>query len=108
MENVLPGPRKMDTSAPNVAVTWGKWKQEMEFTMMRRNTEEKYCMFLFLIGERGRDVFNTVTWEKKRNADGNPTDEDGITVRQLFINFEDYYLAKMNLIVERRKFFWKN
>ena len=72
--------------------------------MMRSNTEEKYSMTLFLIVEQGKDVFNTVTWQKK----GNPTDVDGIIVRQLSINFEDYHLPKMNLVVERRKFFWKN
>ena len=72
--------------------------------MMRSNTEEKYSMTLFLIVEQGRDVFNTVTWQKKEN----PTDVNGIIVRQLSINFEDYYLPKMNLVVERRKFYWKN
>ena len=72
---------------------------------MRGKTEqEKYSVFLLLIGEQGRDVFNTMTWEKKRNAEGNPTEEDDITVRQLFKNFEDYCLPK-NLVVERRKFF---
>ena len=44
-------------------------------------------------------------WEKKRNAEGNSIDEDDITVQQLFKNFEDYCLAKKNVVVERRKFF---
>ena len=53
-------------------------------------------------------MFNTLIWEKKRNAEGNPTDEDDITVRQLFKSFDDYCLPKKNLVVERRKFLWKN
>ena len=84
----------------------------MEFyltAMMRGKTEEeKYTMFLFSIGQQGRDVFNTMTWEKKRNAKGNSTDKVNITVRQLIKNFDDYFLPKNNLVVERREYFWKN
>ena len=65
-------------------------------------------MFLSLIGEQGRNVFNTTTWKKKRNAACNPTDKDDTTVKQLFMNFGDYCLPKKNFAVERRKFFWKN
>ena len=99
-------------NAPNLAVTWKKWKQKMEFyltALMRgKRGEEKCSVFLFSTGEQGRDVFNTKTWEKKRNAEGNPRHEDDITVRQFFKNFEDCCLPKKNLAVERRKFFWKN
>ena len=102
----------MDFNAPNLAATWKKWKQNMEFyltAMMKGKTEEeKYSVFLFLIGEQGRDVFNTMQWEKKRDEEGNPTDEDEITVKQLFQKFEEYCLPKKNLVVERRKFFWRN
>ena len=62
-------------------------------------------MRMFMLNRKVRDVFNTMTWEKKRNAEGNPADEDDITVRQLFKDFEDYCLPKKNLVVERRKFF---
>ena len=112
MEHLLPKPREMDFNAPNLAATWKKWKQNMEFyltAMMKGKTEEeKYSVFLFLIGEQGRDVFNTMQWEKKRDEEGNPTDEDEITVKQLFQKFEEYCLPKKNLVVERRKFFWRN
>ena len=40
-----------------------------------------------------------MTWEKKRNAKGNPTDKVNITVRQLIKNFDDYFLPKNNLVV---------
>ena len=65
-------------------------------------------MFLFLIGEQGRDIFNTIEWDKKVDAQGDQTEEDDITVKKLFKRFEDYCLSKKNLVVERRKFFWKN
>ena len=64
-------------------------------------------MFLFLIGEQGRDIFNTIEWDKKVDAQGDQA-EDDITVKKLFKRFEDYCLPKKNLVVERRKFFWKN
>ena len=65
-------------------------------------------MFLFLIGEQGRDIFNTMEWDKKVDAQGDQTEGDDITVKKLFKRFEDYCLPKKNLVVERRKFFWKN
>ena len=112
MENLLPKPREMDFNAPNLAVTWKKWKQNMEFyltaVMRGRTEEEKYSVFLFLIGEQGRDVFNTMTWGIKEDEQGNPTNEDNITVQELFKKFEDYCLPKKNVVVERRKFLRKN
>ena len=65
-------------------------------------------MFLFLIGEQGRDIFNTIEWDKKLDAQGDQTEEDDMTVKKVFKTFEDYCLPKKNLVVERRKFFWKN
>ena len=65
-------------------------------------------MFLFLIGEQGRDIFNTIEWDKKLDAQGDQTEEDDITVKKVFKTFEDYCLPKKNLVMERRKFFWKN
>ena len=82
----------------------------MEFcltAMMRGKTEEeKYSVFLFLIGEQGRD--NTIEWDKKVNAQGNQAEKDDITVKKFFKRFEEYCLPKKNLVVERKKFFWKN
>ena len=69
MDNLLPKPREMDFNSSNLAVTWKKWRQNMEFyltPMTRGKTEEgKYNVFLFLNGEQGRDIFNTIEWDKK-------------------------------------------
>ena len=74
----------MDFSLSNLAATWKKWRQNMEFyltAMMREKTEEeKYSVFLFLIGEQGRDIFKTIEWDKKVDTQGNQTEEDHITV----------------------------
>ena len=76
--------------------------------MRGKTEEEKYSVFLFLIGEQRRDIFNTIEWEKKVDTQGNQTEKDNITVKKLFKRFEEYCLPKKNLVVERRKFFWKN
>ena len=87
MDNLLPKPREMDFNSSNLAATWKRWRQNMEFyltAMMRGKTEEeKYSVFLFLIGEQGRNIFNTVEWDKKVDAQGSQTEEDDITVGNL-------------------------
>ena len=70
--------------------------------------EETYSAFLFLIGEQGRKIVNTMEWEKIQDADGNPTEEDYITINELFKTFDQYCEPRNNLVVERRTFFWRN
>ena len=72
---------------------------------MSGKTEEwQYSTFLFIIVERGREIFNTFTWNKKKR-DGVETEKDDIMVEALFQKFEDYCVPKKNFIVERRRFF---
>ena len=75
---------------------------------MNRTEKEKYSTFLFLIGDQGREIFNTWRWNKILDANEQPTNEDDITTKALFEKFEEYCLPKRNVIVERRKFFWRN
>ena len=63
-------------------------------------------MFLVLIGEQGRDIFSTIEWDKKVNAQGNQVEEDYTTVKKLFKRFEEYCLLKKYLKVERRLKRW--
>ena len=102
------GPGEMNFGATNVAETWRKWRQNMQFyinaTMSKKTEKEKYSFFLFSIGEAGREIFNTWIWPKVVNDEGEPTDEDDITIAALFKKFEDYCKPKRNLIVERYKF----
>ena len=61
-DNLLPKPREMDFNSSNLAATWKKWRQNMEFyltAMMRGKTEEeKYSVFLFLTGESNQHMSN--------------------------------------------------
>ena len=64
--------------------------------------KERQCVPVF-IGEQGRDIFNTIEWNKKVDTQGNQTEEEDITVKKLCKGFEEYCLPKENLVVERRK-----
>ena len=75
--------------------------------MSGKTEEQQYSTFLFVIGERGREIFNTFTWNKK-TRDRVKTEEDDITVKALFQKFEDNCLPKKKLIVERRTFSTRN
>ena len=65
MEHLLPRPTEMDFDAGNLADAWKKWKQTMQFylnaVMKQKTEEEKYSVFLFIIGEKRREIFNTWT-----------------------------------------------
>ena len=58
----------MDFDASNLADAWKKWKQTMQLylnAVMKQKTEkEKYLVFLFIIGEKGREIFNTWSWKR--------------------------------------------
>ena len=76
--------------------------------MKKKTEEEKYSVFRFIIGEKGREIFNIWTWEKKLDENNQPTDEDDITIKLLMEKFEAYCLPKNNLVIERRNFFTRN
>jgi hypothetical protein len=96
-------PGEMNFAATNVAETWRRLRQNMQFyidaTMAKKIEKEKYSFFLFSIGEAGREIFNIWIWPKVKNDKNEPTDEDEITVAALFKKFEDYCKPKRNLIV---------
>ena len=108
----LPKPKEMNFNAPNLATTWKKWKHTMSFYLTAiikdKSEEEKYSAVLFLIGEQAREIFNTMGWEKIQDADGNPTEEDYITINELFKKFDEYCEPRKNVVVERRQFLWRN
>ena len=70
----------------NLAATWKKWKQNLEFyltAMMKgQNEEDEYTMFLFLMQKQ--DIFNIMDWDKKQDAQANQTEEDDTYLLRLF------------------------
>lgn len=70
----------------NLAATWKKWRQNLEFyltAMMKgKNEEDEYTMFLFLMQKQ--DIFNIMDWDKKQDAQANQTEEDDTYLLRLF------------------------
>ena len=108
----LPKPAELNFHSGNLAENWRKWKQNIKFYLDAIpdmiTEKQKYSAFLLLVGEEGHEIFDTWTWLKKEGEDGEPTDEDDITIEGLFEKFEDYCIPKRNLIVERRMFLQRN
>ena len=111
IEHLLPKPTEMNFDSGILAATCRTWKQTIQLhldaAMSGKTEEQQYSTFLFVIGEWGREIFNTFTWNKK-TRDGVETEEDDILVKALFQKFEDYCLPKKNLIAERRGFLTRN
>lgn len=70
----------------NLAATWKKWRQNLEFyltAMMKgKNEEDEYTMFLFLMQKQ--DIFNIMDWDKKQDAQVNQTEENDTYLLRLF------------------------
>ena len=92
MEHLLPRPTELEIDASSLGDTWMKWKQTMQFylnaVMKQKTDEKKYPVLLFIIGEKGREIFNTWTWEKTLGENNQPTDEDDSTIKLLMEKFE--------------------
>ena len=109
MNTSFPKSAEMNFDAANVSAEWRRWKQNMtlyiDAVMTGKTQKEKYSAFLYCIGQRGRDIYNTFTFEKVKDEHGVDTDVDDITVAILFTKFQDYCNPKTNVLLERRKFF---
>ena len=112
MEHLIPVPTSINFHRADLVDVWEKWKINMKLyldaIMPSKSEKEKYSMFLLCIGETGREIFSMFTWDKKRDADDNATDEDNITTDGLFEKFEGHCLSKKNLILERMELFQRN
>ena len=55
----------MNFNSGNLSATWRKCKQTMQLylnaVMSGKTEEQQYSTFLFVIGERGREIINTFT-----------------------------------------------
>ena len=62
--------------------------------MSKASEKERCAAFCYLIGQDGRDIYNTMAFEK--------TEIDKIEV--LFVTFDEYCEPRKNIIMERYKF----
>ena len=101
MEQQFKPPPEMDfstTDGANVSEKWQKWKQTMELylklAMSKKSEKEKCDTFLYIIGQAGRDIYNTMTF----------TEDESNKLDILFSKFEKYCKPKQNVTVERYQF----
>ena len=84
MESLLSRPNEMDFNSTNPVATWTERKQMKQLylnaVMGQKAEEEKYSMVLFVVGERGRETFNTWTWQKVCDAAGNEIDKGPVII----------------------------
>lgn len=94
----LKPPGKLDFDAPNLAITWKRWRQEielyMELALTDRSDDTKVKLFLYVIGEKGREIYDTLDLDGEHR-----------TLTQVINAFENYCNPKKNETVERYKFF---
>ena len=83
----------------SLADQWRMWAQEMRLYLelvMSKNTEKEKCSaFLYIIGRKGREIYNTWTLNKE-------TEKDKIEV--LFQKIQLYCEPKKNIILARYRF----
>ena len=97
MDHLKPPPELdlSSTGPTTIAERWRQWKQTMqlfiELSMADKSEKEKCSVFLYTIGQAGRDVYNTMTLSE---GDRNKIDV-------LFTKFEVYCKPKQNVTVER-------
>ncbi|CAG2255531.1 unnamed protein product [Mytilus edulis] len=99
MENQLKTPDKLNFEAADLAHTWKKWKEELslyaDLALDGKDDKFKVKMFKYLIGSRGREVYDTLTFAETENDR---------TVDIVLQKFDTYCNPLKNETVERYKF----
>ncbi|VDH90159.1 Hypothetical predicted protein [Mytilus galloprovincialis] len=99
MENQLKTPDKLNFEVTDLAHTWKKWKEEFslyaELALDGKDDKFKVKMFKYLIGSRGREVYDTLTFAETENDR---------TVDIVLQKFDTYCNPLKNETVERYKF----
>lgn len=94
----LKQPPEMDFADMNLSERWRRWKQTMQLylslSMADKSEKEQCSAFLYIIGQDGREIYNTFTFLE------NETDK----IKPLFKKFDDYCNPQKNVTVERHKF----
>ena len=66
----------------------------IDLTMKIKSQKEKCSIFVYTIGQAGRDVYNTITF----------SEEEQDKINMLFSKFESYCKPKQNVTIERYRF----
>lgn len=99
MEHIRPPPEfDFSTTDGNLPERLRKWEQTMKLyltiAMNGRTDAEKCSAFLYIIGQEGREIFNTMTI----------VEEDKDKADVLFQKFKEYCVPRENITVWRHRF----
>ncbi|XP_060073561.1 uncharacterized protein K02A2.6-like [Ylistrum balloti] len=100
MEHIRPPP-ELDFSASegNLPEKWRKWEQSMrlylDIAMSDKSEKEKCSAFLYIIGQDGREIYNTFTF----------TEEEKDKIEVLINKFKSYCAPRENITVWRHRFY---
>ena len=79
---------------------WKRWKEEvtlyMDLAMIGRDEQTKVMLFLYIIGNQGREIYETLSFER------GPSEQ---TLKDVIDAFEQHCNPKKNETVERYRFF---
>jgi hypothetical protein len=99
MAESLKPPKNFDFNTRNLPVAWEMWREEWELysdlALDGKDDPYKKKLFLYCIGDKGREIHKTLTIE----AD---------TIAGYIAAFKAYCVPKANVTLERYKFFSRN
>ena len=99
----LNAPDTLNFDVTNLAHTWKKWKEEfslyVDLAMEDKDEKQKVKMFKYLIGTRGREVYDTLAFTDN---------EENRTLKIVIEKFDAYCNPMRNETVERYKFNSRN
>ena len=96
----LKPPGKLDFDSASLWSSWKRWKEEvelyMDLAMARKDVKTKIKLFLYLIGSRGREMYETLSFTHE------PDDRN---LSHFLEGFEAHCNPKQNETMERYKLF---
>lgn len=96
----LKPPGKLDFDSASLSSSWKRWKEEvelyMDLAMAGKDEKTKIKLFLYLIGSKGREIYETLSFTRE------PDDRN---LSHVLEGFEAHCNPKKNETVERYKFF---
>ncbi|KAL6455331.1 hypothetical protein MHYP_G00362250 [Metynnis hypsauchen] len=102
MEGLIP-PSALNMDSDNLAKSWKAWKEEftlyLELAMPEAEETTRVKLFYYLIGEKGRELCNTLRGEDT---------EARTTVKKMIEMLDEHCSPKVNETVETYRFFVRN
>ena len=102
-------PEPFDFDSPNVSAAWKKWRQRFDLFLLAsgnstKTANIKVAILLTILGERGVDIYNNLTFKPATSADANDA-EDKDDIATVLTKFEEF-CNKRDPVMALRSQFW--